>query len=173
MAHLAWATNLFQDMVQRRLGGRNPFSNIGVVYSGSDDDAALNAGVERFAADPAAVAALAGDSDMTGEIVLPTLTLHAIHDPTAFVTLEALYRETVAGAGRSDLLAQTFTDEAEHSALSSTEYAAVFAVMLDWIETGTRPTPVTVAARCETLKATVRGGCHFEPDFTPALPPLR
>jgi hypothetical protein len=172
VAHLAWATNLFQDLVQRRLGGHNPFSNIDAVYSGSDDDTALNAGVARWAAEPAAVAALAGDSDLSGEIVLPTLTLHAIHDPTAFVTLEALYRDTVAAAGRSDLLLQTFTDEADHSALSATEYAAVFASLLEWVETGTRPTPAGVAARCETLTSTYRGGCHFEPGFIPT-PPLR
>ena len=49
-----FATWLFRDITQQRLGNRNPFTNIGVVYCGSTDDNALNAGVLRYAADPAA-----------------------------------------------------------------------------------------------------------------------
>src|SRR5690606_3559227 len=56
VSHLAWGTFHFRDLVQRRLDGGNPFDNTGTVYRGSRDDEALNAGVERFAADPAAVA---------------------------------------------------------------------------------------------------------------------
>ncbi|MBF0665172.1 MAG: hypothetical protein IR159_06460, partial [Brevundimonas sp.] len=55
VSHLAWATFLFQDLVHERLGGGNPFDNSAVVYRGSTDDEALNAGVERFTADPEAV----------------------------------------------------------------------------------------------------------------------
>ena len=78
LGHLNWATWLFQDLVQERLGGRNPFGNIGVVYQGSADDAALNAGVLRYAADPQAQGALATDSRPTGRTTLPTL--HAARD---------------------------------------------------------------------------------------------
>ncbi|PHY12658.1 hypothetical protein CSW58_11125 [Caulobacter sp. B11] len=38
IAHLAWATFTFQDMVQLRLGGHNPFDNTATVYRGSADD---------------------------------------------------------------------------------------------------------------------------------------
>ena len=100
-------------MVQRRLDGLNPFSNIDRVYAGSHDDAALNAGVQRFAADSMGVARLAYDADLSGLIVAPTITIHGKADPTAFVSNEAVYRDRVASAGRSDLLVQTFTDEAE------------------------------------------------------------
>lgn len=44
--------------------------------------AALNAGVPRYAADPQAQGALAADSQPTGRTALPTVGLHAIHDPT-------------------------------------------------------------------------------------------
>lgn len=43
-SHLRFATFTFRDIVHSRLGGRNPFSNQGVRYSGSHDDRALNAG---------------------------------------------------------------------------------------------------------------------------------
>ena len=91
ISHMSWATFMFRDLVQRSLGGRNPFTNVGVRYTGSTDDDALNRGVARFDADPAAVAQLADDSDMTGAIKVPEITMHAIHDPTAFVELETRY----------------------------------------------------------------------------------
>lgn len=165
VAHLAWATNLFQDMTGR-VGG-NPFDNSATVYSGSDNDAALNAGVQRFAADPAAVARLAEDADMTGLIVAPTLTVHAKNDPTAFVWHEATYREVVGGAGRSDLLVQTFTDEDSHSKLSTPQYATLLSALMRWIETGERPTPQGVADACPAFAEVYREPCRFDPAFRP------
>ena len=112
-------------VMAQRLDGKNPFSNAGVVYQGSDDDEALNKGVVRFKADPEGVRKLADDSDLTGQLLVPTLTMHAIDDPTAFVELEQVLRDTVAKAGKSDLLVQSFTDEHEHSKLATPEYAAL------------------------------------------------
>lgn len=165
VAHLAWATNLFQDMTGR-IGG-NPFDNTATVYSGSDNDAALNAGVQRFAADPAAVARLAEDADMTGRIVVPTLTVHGKDDPTAFVWHEAAYRDVVAAAGRSDLLVQTFTDENNHSKLSTPQYATLLAALMTWITDGTRPTPRGIADACPAFAARYREPCRFDPAFRP------
>lgn len=165
VAHLAWATNLFQDMTGR-IGG-NPFDNSTRVYSGSDDDAALNAGVQRFTADPAALARLADDADMTGLIIAPTLTVHAKDDPTAFVWHEAAYRNVVTAAGRSDLLVQTFTDEDNHSKLSTPQYAALLAALTGWIETGDRPSPQAIADACTAFAARYREPCRFDPAFRP------
>ena len=170
VSHMAWSTTLFQDMIWNRLDGRNPFSNMGVTYRGSDDDVALNQGVERFRADPSAVAELAYDSDLTGQIMLPTLTIHARYDPTAFVWHEAAYRETVAAAGRSDLLVQTFTTEHEHSRLSAPQYAALLEAMSEWIADGTRPSAATIARRCESLSQRYDEPCLFDVGFEPSLP---
>lgn len=169
VSHLNWATGLFQDMVQTRLGGHNPFSNIDTVYSGSDDDAALNAGVERFAADPVGVAQLAYDADLTGLIILPTLSIHAKKDPTVFVGVDAVYRDTVAATGRSDLLVQTFTDEDQHSKLSTPEYAGMMDALMAWITRGQKPTPTSVAAACETHSAAYGEPCLFDTEFVPTV----
>ena len=80
-SHLRFSVFTFRDIVVKRLGGRNPFSNRGVRYVGSHDDQALNAGVERFRADRTALRDLSWDSDLTGRTTLPTLTMHAIDDP--------------------------------------------------------------------------------------------
>jgi alpha-beta hydrolase superfamily lysophospholipase len=168
VSHMSWATFLFADVVHKRLGDRNPFGNRNVRYTGSGDDAALNSGVLRYDADPAAIKQLADDADLTGKITVPVLTVHAIDDPTAFVEMESAYRETVQKAGNSDRLVQTFAMEHEHSYLSDPEYPALFAALLDWIDKGEKPTPLTVAARCEQFSKAYAGGCHFEPGYQPA-----
>jgi pimeloyl-ACP methyl ester carboxylesterase len=169
-SHLGWATFTFADLVNKRLGGHNPFSNVGVRYQGSDDDAALNAGVARFAADPEGVRQLAFDSDLSGKLIVPTLTMHAKDDPTAFVELEAVFHDTVAQAGASGLLVQSFTNEHEHSKLATPEYAALFQAMMAWITKGQKPSPATLAAGCQAAVATYGEACHFDVGFKP--PPL-
>ena len=165
--HLSWATFMFSDVVHNRLNGRNPFSNVGVRYTGSTDDDALNAGVARYRADPAAVADLAYDSDLTGKVTIPTLTMHAIDDPTAFVETESAYRAARSRAGTQDLLVQTFTDEHEHSYLSSPEYAAAMRALLAWIDDGRKPTPQSIAADCENNAGRYEGRCAFDTAYRP------
>ena len=169
VGNMQWATFLFQDVVHERLGGRNPFGNIGVAYTGSRDDAALNAGVLRYAADPQAVAQLAADADPTGKVDIPTLGLHAIDDPTAFVELETSYREVRERAGTADLLVQTFSRESEHSYLSDPEYVALFSALMTWVDggDGRKPSPAGIAASCASFEAKFGKGCHFDPGYVP------
>lgn len=166
-SHLSFATFTFRDIVNTRLGGRNPFSNRTIRYSGSHDDKALNRGVERFSADRSAERDLSFDSDLTGDIHLPVLTMHAIDDPTAFVQHESAYRESVAGAGNRNRLVQTFTRENEHSALSDSEYATVIQALDRWVGTGTKPSARSIASACPEKDADYGSGCLFDPTFTP------
>lgn len=159
VAHMNWATFLFQDLVQKRLGGLNPFDNSHTVYSGSSDDAALNAEVERFSSDPRAVARLAYDADLSGLIVAPTVTIHARHDPTVTYLADAMYAETVAKAGRSDLLIQALTDESQHSKLEDGGYLTALTALETWIDTGVKPDPAGFQQRCLTLAPA--GSCRF------------
>jgi alpha-beta hydrolase superfamily lysophospholipase len=168
IAHLNWATWLFRDLTQLRLGNRNPFNNANVQYKGSTDDAALNAGVLRYTADPAAVAELAKDSDPEGRINMPVLSLHAVNDPTAFVELESTYRETLDRAGKGPLLVQTFSDESEHSYLSDPQYPALFTALLNWIDRNDKPTPQTVATLCKGYEAAYGDTCKLLPDYRSA-----
>lgn len=167
VSHMGWATFMFRDLVQRVLSGRNPFTNLHAMYHGSDDDAALNKGVERFDADPQAVVYLAGDSDMLGAITVPVLTMHAIDDPTALVEYENWYHDVVAKAGNSERLVQTFTDEHDHSKLSDAEYAGLFDSLMRWITAGKKPAASDVAAACTRRETDFSGGCHFKPEFHP------
>jgi hypothetical protein len=167
VAHMAWSTFLFSDLVHGLLGGRVPFGNEHVRYVGSDDDEALNRGVPRFRADPTAVADLADDSDLTGKVTVPIVTLHAIDDPTAFVEHEAHYRAVIERAGTADLLEQNFVAEAVHSKLNTPEYPTVLAALMRWIEHGEKPTPTAVAAACLAYQKRYGETCAFRPDFHP------
>ena len=160
VSHMTWATFLFQDLVQLRLDGKNPFDNSATDYSGSADDAALNAGVARFKADPEGVALLAHDADLTGRIERPVLTLHALHDPTVSFGVEALYAGTVAAAGRSGLLVQAATDEAEHSKLSDAGYMTALDALEGWIDRGVAPDPAGFQTRCQAFWKSL-GPCLF------------
>ncbi|ALG08818.1 hypothetical protein [Kibdelosporangium phytohabitans] len=166
-SHLNFATFTFRDIVHNRLGGRNPFANVGVRYTGSHDDVALNLGVQRFWADPSAVRDLSYDSDVTGSISVPVLSMHAINDPTAFVEHDAAYRASVTHAGNSRYLVQTFTRESEHSALSDSGYAAAVSALATWVKTSRKPTAASVAASCPAFDAKYHQGCFFDPGFTP------
>lgn len=167
-SHMHWATFQFRDLVQRVLGGRNPFSNAHVAYRGSDNDAALNAGVARFEADADALAQLADDSDLHGTLAVPVITMHAIDDPIALVEYEAAYGDLVRSAGNAARLQQNFTRENEHSKLADAEYAALFAALTQWIASGAKPAPADLATACAKLAVQYSGGCHFDPGFVPA-----
>ena len=168
LGHLNWATWHFQDIVQRRTGGANPFGNIGVVYSGSGDDAALNQAVLRYRADARAVATLAADTDPTGRITVPVLALHAVGDPVAFVELESTWRDTMASAGTANHLVQAFTSDNSHSYLTDAAYLSALPALLDWVERGQPPSPASLAERCAALPADMRIGCRFLPAYQPA-----
>lgn len=168
VSHLSWATEHFQDVAFKRSGGASAFGNIGAQYFGSDDNAALNAGVLRYAADPAAVARFGADADLTGRIPVPVLTVHGIGDPTAFVEMDHSFAETMARAGRAEHLVQTFTDDTEHSYLSDASYAALLDALQQWLELGRKPTPAQVAAGCTAALARFPSHCKFRPDYRPA-----
>lgn len=166
--HLNWATFHFADIAHERTGGKPAFGNIGAVYQGSDNDAALNAGVLRYRADAQAVARFGADTDPNGHIPVPVLTVHAINDPTAFVELESQFRRTMEAAGTAGHLVQTFADYDEHSYLSDPVYPALMDSLLQWVTQGRKPTPQSVAQRCSELKGTFGDDCRFLPAYQPA-----
>lgn len=168
LAHLNWATWHFQDIAQNRTGGGNPLRNDRVRYQGSADDAALNAAVLRYRADPQAFARFAEDTDLSGRIGVPVLTVHGIGDATAFVELESAFRQTMERAGQGARLVQVFSDHSDHSYLSDPTYVALFDALVQWVEKGEKPTPAGLAQHCKRFEPTFGAGCRLQPDYRPA-----
>lgn len=168
VSHLTWGTLHFQDITAKRTGGASPFGNMGAVYAGSGDDAALNAGVQRLRADPAAYRQFAYDTDPTGRIPVPVLSTKWISDPTAFVELDARFRSIMQLGGSGERLVQTFTTQGTHSYISDATYTTLMSALLRWVEAGAKPTPAGIAAACPGFQARDGAGCSFDPSYQPA-----
>ena len=104
---------------------------------------------------------------MEDRLTVPTPTMHAEDDPTAFVELESVFHDAVAKAGSGALLLQSFTDEHEHSKLATPEYAALFHAMMTWITRGQKPSSAALADLCAEAQKVYGEACHFDPEFHP------
>ena len=166
-SHLNWGTFHFRDVVHLRTGDASPFGNTGARYTGSPDDAALNAAVLRYQADPQALARFAQDTDPTGRIAVPVLTVKGVDDPTAFVELDAYFKGTMERAGSGARLVQTFTQHNTHSYLSDPTYPTLRTALLRWVDEGVKPTPDTIAQQCPAYEAQFGKGCAFLPAYVP------
>jgi len=164
--HLNWGTFTLRDVVEKS-GGTSPFGNDKVQYRGSGDDAALNAAVARFTADPQAAARFRADTDHRGRFRVPVLTAHGIGDSTVFVEGHETLRQRMEAAGRGQWLVQTYVDSNEHSYLGDAIYPPLFEALLAWVEKGEKPSPAGIAARCTGLRPAQVGECRFDPAYTP------
>jgi pimeloyl-ACP methyl ester carboxylesterase len=95
-----WYNVMATNDITAKLGGP-PFDNIGRMYRGSDDDAALNAAVARFAADPDALAAADGLFATSGNLHEPLVTLHTTMDQQVAFVQELLYNQKLRDEGAS------------------------------------------------------------------------
>jgi alpha-beta hydrolase superfamily lysophospholipase len=109
---------------QARLGGQ-PYDNADRVYVGSDDDEALNAGVERIVADPDARAALQRFAT-TGDLGAPLSLLHTTGDPIVPFFHQPLYEEKAVAAGAAGRIARRDVERFGHCAFTSTEILSAF-----------------------------------------------
>lgn len=166
IGHLNWGTFTLRDVVGKN-GGVSPYGNDGVRYTGSSDDAALNAGVPRFKVDPQAAARFAADADHRGRFAVPVLSAHGAGDATVFVEGNDTLRQRMVAAGNAARLVQTFVDSSEHSYLGDAHYPPLFEALLNWVEKGHKPTPAGIAERCRQLHSAQPADCRFLPDFMP------
>lgn len=113
------------------LGGQ-PFDNVNRVYSGSNDDAALNAGVARYAADPAAVQAMQSLYQTSGSLINPVVTLHTRLDQQVPYRHEVLYLQKTMQSGAWPTLHQNFPppDRYGHCMFTTDEVLDAFNLML-------------------------------------------
>ena len=99
-------------------------------YSGSADDAALNAGIERFAADPAAAAYADLHYRPSGLLQRPLVTLHTTGDPGVPYRHELIYFTRAALLGTDDKLTVLPVERAGHCAFKAQEVVGGLAALL-------------------------------------------
>jgi pimeloyl-ACP methyl ester carboxylesterase len=81
-----------------------PYDNRSTTYTGSANDATLNAGVERIRSDPRARAYAREFYEPTGNLHDPLVTLHNVLDPVAPFIEEFVYAALVAKKRKLDFL---------------------------------------------------------------------
>lgn len=121
---LLWYSVFATGDAQLRLGGQ-PYDNSTRTYQGSGDDAGLNAGIARYAADPAARAAI-DRFQTSGGLTRPLITLHTAGDPIVPAAHEGIYADKVAAAGAAALLDQQAYPRYGHCTFQPAELVAAF-----------------------------------------------
>jgi pimeloyl-ACP methyl ester carboxylesterase len=127
------------DILDRTHGGL-PFENTETVYSGSFDDPAVNAGVQRFSSSPSAINYMSQYYTPSGMLGIPVLTLHTTVDPVAPITQEQTYGDRVAANGGAHLLTQQYVSRYGHCAFTAEETLNAFSSLVAWVKTGVKPT---------------------------------
>ena len=128
-----------------RLGGQ-PFDNSTRVYAGSSSDVALNAGVQRHSADPAAVLGLAR-FQTSGDLQVPLTTVHTTGDPIVPINQSVLYGQKVRQAGKAPLLVHQTIDRHGHCAFESLEVLDLFTALMERVRARPAATVLALARR--------------------------
>jgi hypothetical protein len=102
LVNLLWYNVFATNNATEVLGGQ-PFDNQHTIYRGSDNDLRLNLLVERFTADPVALAAIEAGYQTSGDPKVPLVTLHTLKDPIVPYWHETLYNIKVSMNGDSEL----------------------------------------------------------------------
>jgi hypothetical protein len=99
------------------------------------------------------------NSNYSGFIKKPVLTIHTQFDPLVTVSQEYEYAQTVRAAGKSDLLFQTYTDGNGHCNFTGPQLIAAVNTINSWVRNRTKPTAAAFPA-----------SIGFLPNFAP--PPM-
>ncbi len=86
------------------------------------------------------------NADYSGKIKHPMLTMHTIIDPLVTVSQEWEYRNTVASAGRSNVLYQVYTTGNGHCAFTGPQLLTAVTTLDTWVRTSVKPTAANFPA---------------------------
>jgi pimeloyl-ACP methyl ester carboxylesterase len=124
--------------LQVRAGG-NPFDNRNTLYDGFEDDAAVNRGVKRYAADAKAREYLRQHYVPTGRIADPVLTIHTTYDPLIPGRYVSEYDSIAKVAGTQNLFVAKFVVANGHCTFTPAQMGAAFDELLKWVREKKRP----------------------------------
>jgi pimeloyl-ACP methyl ester carboxylesterase len=126
--------------LQKRSGG-NPFDNRNTIYDGFDDNAEINRGIKRYAADAKAREYLRQYYTPTGRISDPVLALHTTYDPLIPGRYVSAYGSIAGIAGTQDLFVAKFVVASKHCDFTLPQTMGAFDELLNWVRERKRPEP--------------------------------
>ncbi|MDR3752589.1 MAG: alpha/beta fold hydrolase [Terracidiphilus sp.] len=133
----AYAAYVVRDF-QQKAGGQ-PFDNRNLVYVGTEDDAALNRGVERYAGDPMAAQYLMQFFTPTGNLLRPLMEVHTLYDRLIPASTDEWYSNQVMRRGHEDNFVLQYVEENGHCNFTPKEEVTAFDELLSWLHDGKRP----------------------------------
>lgn len=125
-----------------RAQGRLPYGNADVTYTSlpfSGFMAALNAGIGRYTLAPNAANWLEHNTEPSGSLGIPVVTLHTNRDPVVPTFHEAILAAKTAAAGSSGNLLQRTVDRYGHCTFTGAEMLTALGDLAVWVETGIKP----------------------------------
>jgi len=149
--------------------------NIGIVYQFDTDpalsaaEAALNASIQRVAADPQGrlVNGMSNVPPTNGNLKIPMLTMHTLGDLFVPFLMEQIYAQRVAAHGASDLLVQRATRDFGHCSFTGPELVQGFVDLVRWAEAGVKPAGDNVLDPAAVADPSY--GCTFTDKSSPRL----
>ena len=162
LTNMGYAIYVMSDLVRApdKLGGRNPFTTVGVDYG---SDPAIDAGIARISADPLAAARLRAVSDFHGEVGdAKVLSMHTSRDQLVIPANEEFVRN-VLPAGQATI-AIVDEDAPTHCGFSDAEGLAGWEALRAWKDGAAQPTVADLQQGCTDLAASgdVDGACRFD-----------
>ncbi len=169
VAFISWANFLFTvfgdgtlDLVPGSVAG-----NVDTDYQRDTDPARspeeqeLNTEVFRLAKDPQGIHpnGLATVPPTTGDLRVPTLSLHTIGDLFVPFSMEQLYAQRVIAAGHGDLFVSRAIRDVGHCGFTTQEQTVAFDALVQWVEGGSRPAGDAILDPAAVASPTF--GCTF------------
>jgi pimeloyl-ACP methyl ester carboxylesterase len=124
---ILWYNVFATNDATAKLGG-NPYGNQNTVYHGSSNDTLLNQNVERFTADPTALANVV-PYETSGNLTIPLVTLHTTLDPVVPFWHEKMYKAKAHPTGKGKLT-QIQVNAYGHCAFTTTQLLHAFLVLV-------------------------------------------
>jgi pimeloyl-ACP methyl ester carboxylesterase len=129
----------------------------------------FNGSVQRITADPQARhrQGMSNIAPTTGNLKIPMLTLHTLGDLFVPFHMEQEYARRVAANGASDMLVQRVTRDFGHCAFTGPELVTTFVDLVQWVNTGVKPTGDDVLDPAVVANPTY--GCTYTDKVSPRI----
>lgn len=162
LTNIAYSTFVLSDVLRApdKMGGRNPFGNIGAMYN----DADLDSRIRRVAAQPAAAVQFDWRSDYRGDIgSTKILSLHTSGDELVIPQHQYVLRQKTPDAQLVSAVVRESTPS--HCGFSDAEGKVAWEAFRQWKDGGAKPTVVQMQQGC--LGIAGPGDCRFDDTYVP------
>ncbi len=161
---MGFATFGLSDLIQDpfKLAGGQALGNLDVDYG----DAEVNAGIERVAADPAALDHVLDNFTPTGQVGdVKIVSIHTDKDGLVILENESEYAAVVPPENFT--LGVVVEAEPSHCGFTPAEVLSAWETLRNWVAGAPQPSALLLQATCEALVAggLATGPCRIDPDF--------